>query len=184
MMNHIDPEQDNRRNVYVIDGQNVAMRNAMHEFLSALNLQYITKDTAVDQVRGSPFSDEVLDTTLDSAQAIIVIFTAAEYARLRRKLRKSGEGKKEVPQPGMDQVFEAGYVIGRFPERTILIQIGQVQLFSDIDGRYIPNFSGTEEERKDLINRLRQIGCALQIDENRWRSAGNFQLPPLPPSDQ
>jgi predicted nucleotide-binding protein len=172
-------EQDNRQNVYVINGRNTAIQNAMYDFLSTLGLQLITKEDAVEALkRGSPFADEVLEMTLKSARAIIVPFTEGEQVRLRSELRKSDDKNDEakfLPQPGMDQIFEAGYALGRFPERTILIQIGQVQLFSDIDGRYIPNFTGKEADRRDLINRLKSIGCILQEDKNTWRNAGNFQ---------
>ena len=177
------PEQNSLQSVYVIYGRNIAIRDAMYDFLDALGLQLITKEAVVHRLKGSPFAANILNTTFESAQAIIVLFTTEEYARLRRELRKPGKRKEEEefrPQPSLDQIFEAGYALGRFSKRTILLQIGQVELFSDLDGRHMPNFTGTEDERRNLIDRLRGMGCTLQIDESRWRSAGNFQ--PLPSS--
>ncbi|HEY7417275.1 MAG TPA: TIR domain-containing protein [Ktedonobacteraceae bacterium] len=180
MDNYAQPEQNSTQNVYVIYGRNIVMRDAMHDFLDALGLQPVTKEAVVNSLKGSPFAANILHTIFESAKAIIVLFTTEEYARLRRELQKP-IGKKEAeefrPQPGMDQIFEAGYALGRFSKRTILLQIGQVELFSDLDGRYMPNFTGKEGERRNLINRLISIGCTLQIDESRWRSAGNFQPP-------
>lgn len=170
-------ELNSSRNVYVIYGRNIALRDAMRDFLDALGLRSITKATAASWLRGSPFTRDVLDIALESARAIIVLFSAEERVTLRRDLRKSAQGKERFQlQPGLDQIFEAGYALGRFPKRTILIQSGQVQLFSDIDGRYMPHFTGKEAERRDLINRLKSMECDLHIDESRWRSAGNFQL--------
>jgi predicted nucleotide-binding protein len=166
------------RRVYVVYGHNLAMRDAMYDFLEALELQPVTKEAAVSWTgEASPFANRIIDAAFNHAQAVIILFTGDDRARLRSDLHKpdedSGE-KKYWFQPGQDQVFEAGYAFGRSPERTILIQVGRVKLFSDIDGRYIPNFTGKEKERRDLINRLKSAGCQVNDNGDPWRSAGNF----------
>ena len=164
--------------VYVVYGHNLVVRDAMYAFLEALDLQPITKEAAVNWTgEGSPFADRVIDAAFKHAQAVIVLFTGDDRARLRSKLRKRNEEAHEKAfwfQPRQDQIFEAGYAFGRSPERTILVQVGHVQLFSDIDGRYIPNFTGKENERRDLINRLKSAGCIVNDNGDAWRSAGNF----------
>ena len=150
----------------------------MYAFLGALDLQPITKETAVNWTgEGSPFADRVIDVAFKHAQAIIVLFTGDDRARLRGELRKRNEEayeKKFCFQPRQDQIFEAGYAFGHSPERTILVQVDRVKLFSDIDGRYMPNFTGKEDERRDLINRLKSVGCIVNDNGDAWRSAGDF----------
>ena len=164
--------------VYVVYGHNLAVRDAMYAFLEALELQPITKEVAVIWTgEASPFADRIIDVAFKHAQAVIVLFTGDDRARLRGKLRKHNVEASEKTvwfQPRQDQIFEAGYAFGRSPERTILVQVGHVQLFSDIDGRYIPNFMGKENERRDLINRLKNAGCIVNDNGNAWRSAGTF----------
>ena len=164
--------------VYVVYGHNLVVRDAMYAFLEALDLQPITKEAAVNWTgEASPFADRIIDATFKHAQAVIVLFTGDDRARLRSKLRKRNKEAHEKTfwfQPRQDQIFEAGYAFGRSPERTILVQVGQVQLFSDIDGRYIPNFTGEENERRDLINRLKSAGCIVNDNGDAWCSAGNF----------
>ena len=166
------------RRVFVVFGHNLAMRDAMYEFLEALELEPVTKEAAVGWTgEASPFANRIIDAAFNHAQAVIVLFTGDDRARLRRDLRKrNGEAdeKKYWFQPGQDQVFEAGYAFGRSPERTILIQVGRVKLFSDIDGRYIPNFTGKEKERRNLITRLKNAGCLVNDNGDAWHSAGNF----------
>jgi len=166
------------RRVYVVYGHNLAVKDAMYAFLEALDLRPITKEAAVNWTgEASPFADRIIDTAFKHAQAVIVLFTGDDRARLRGKLRKRNTEAHEKTfwiQPRQDQIFEAGYAFGRSPERTILVQVGHVQLFSDIDGRYIPNFTGKENERRDLINRLKSAGCIVNDNGDAWRNAGNF----------
>ena len=142
------------RRVYVVYGHDPVMRDAMYDFLEALELEPVTKEAAVGWTgEASPFANRIIDAAFNHAQAVIVLFTGDDRTRLRSGLRRhNGESdeKKYWFQPGQDQVFEAGYAFGHSPERTILIQVGRVKLFSDIDGRYIPNFTGKEKERRDL----------------------------------
>lgn len=164
--------------VYVVYGYNLAMRDALYAFLEALDLQPVTKEDAVNLTgEASPFANRIIDAAFKHAQAIIVLFTGDDRARLRNDLRKHNEESGEKKfwfQPRQDQIFEAGYAFGHSPERTILIQVGHVRLFSDIDGRYIPNFTGKENERRDLINRLKSAGCLVNDNGDAWHSAGNF----------
>lgn len=167
------PDQVILQRVYVVYGYNLAVRDAMYAFLKALNLQPITKEAAVSWTgESSPFADQIIDAAFKHAQAVIVLFTGDDRVRPREKLRR-----RIRFQPRQDQIFEAGYAFGRSPERTILIQAGQMQLFSDIDGRYIPNFTGKEDERKDLINRLKGAGCIVNDTGDAWCSAGDFSHP-------
>jgi predicted nucleotide-binding protein len=165
--------------VYVVCGRDTAERDKMYCFLEALGLQPITKETATQWTgEVSPYSDHLIDQVFRHAQAIIVLLTGDDVARLRPQLHKKHEARYEkelTPQPRQDQLFEAGYAFGRSPKRTILLRMNNhMRLFSDIDGRYIAKFSWRSIDLKDLSVRLMHAGCALKLDENIWRSA---QLP-------
>ncbi|HZS79002.1 MAG TPA: TIR domain-containing protein [Ktedonobacteraceae bacterium] len=174
-----EPSEDISRNVYLVHGQNSAATRAMCEFLQSLELVPITKETVVKLMgETAPFIGQIIDAAFEHANAVIVLFTGDDLARLRSDLQKDSEkaaGRDFAYQPGQDQVFEAGYAFGRYPEHTILLQLGNMQLFSDIDGMYIPIFTGKEDERRSLIDKLKKVGCTLKDDGDKWRKAGNFR---------
>lgn len=154
--------------VYVVHGYDLAMRDAMYAFLEALGLEPIKEQDAITWTgEGTPFAGQMIEVAFKYAQAIIVLFTG-DY-----QIRPRHEGAFLL-QPGLDQIFEAGYAFGHSPERTILVKVGRVHLFSDIEGRYILNFTGKENERRDLITRLNSAGCIMNDSTDAWRSAGNF----------
>jgi hypothetical protein len=63
---------------------------------------------------------------------------------------------------------------GRNPDRTILVEVGNVKAFSDIAGRHVVRLTNAEGRRKDLADRLITAGCAVTLDGDQWRRAGNF----------
>jgi hypothetical protein len=167
-----------RKRVYVIPGTNIVLQEEMYAFLRALGLQPIERSMAVNWTgETSPFIGTVIDTAFLYAQAIMILFTSEDTARLREPFWDHYDTRDETEfrqQPGMDQIFEAGYAFGQAPRRTILVQIGNVKLFSDIEGRHISNFTGTPSERHILKNQLKTAGCEVDDTGSSWLTAGNF----------
>lgn len=170
--------QDIRRKVFVVYGRNIAALKAMYEFLGALNLEPIEWEQA-RQLTGepNPFVGRILEVAFRNAQAVIVLLTGDDEARLREAYRREHDEAYEriyTPQPRQNQIFEAGYAFGKFPKRTILVQFARIRPFSDISGRYIPNFTGTAEDRHALKNSLKTAGCILDDTGTRWLQSGDF----------
>ena len=173
------PPQDIKRTVFVVYGRNIAALTAMYEFLGTLNLKPLEWEQA-RQLTGepTPFVGRILEAAFRNAQAVIVILTGDDEARLRDSYLKKDDEVYErelTPQPRQNQVFEAGYAFGKFPKRTIVVQFGQIRSFSDISGRYIPRFTGTAEDRRALINSLKMAECEVDDSGTRWLKAGNFK---------
>ena len=162
-------------NVYFAECGDKETEKLMREFLSKLGLEIITKEkAAISLTKGlAPYNQKVIDTAFEYAQAIIVLFTGDEQVHLRHGLIKessSNSGASFSRQPRLDQIFEAGYALGLSPERTILLQAEGVHLFSDIDGRYVANFTSAEKEHQNLIQQLKSAGCTLHITQDVIRS--------------
>ena len=171
-------QQDIKRKIFVVFGRNIALREAMYEFLRALSLEPIEWEQA-RHLTGevTPFVGRILEVAFKHAQTVIVLLTGDDEGRLREAYRKENDADHERnfwPQPRQNQIFEAGYAFGKFPKRTILVQFGRIRPFSDIDGRYIPNFTGTAEDRIALKNRLVTAGCVLNDTGLGWLRAGDF----------
>ncbi|HYT02021.1 MAG TPA: nucleotide-binding protein [Candidatus Acidoferrum sp.] len=170
--------QDIKRTVFVVYGRNIAALTAMYEFLGALNIKPLEWEQA-RQLTGEPtsFVGHILEAAFRNAQAVIVLLTGDDEARLRESYLKEQDEVYErefTPQPRQNQLFEAGYAFGKFPRRTILVQFGHIRSFSDISGRYIPHFTGTPEDRRALINSLKMAECELDDSGTRWLQAGDF----------
>jgi hypothetical protein len=71
-------------------------------------------------------------------------------------------------------LFEAGMAFGRHPERTIIVEIGNLRPFSDVAGRHTLHFRGTAENRTDFRERLKTAKCAVKDAGTDWLKAGNF----------
>ena len=152
-------------NVYVVYGNNTALGDKIHTFLKECALRPITKEMASNLTgEGSPFVGRIIDVAFEHAQAVLVLLSGDEQVRLRKEWHKRQEELYEVrfsPQSMLEQIFEAGYAFGKYPERTILLQADNVRPFSDIAGREILPFTGKRDEYLRIKDRLSSIGCAI-----------------------
>lgn len=174
----VTTEAVDARKVFVVFGRNVAARNEMYAFLSALGLRPIEFDDAVRATgEGAPTIDRILDAAFDMAQAVLILFTGDDEARLRPDLHKPDDPTYETeltPQPRPNVLFEAGMAFGRHPKRSILVQMGYVRPFSDASARYAIKFDGDRDGRVKLKERLKTAGCLVDDSGQFWYTAGDF----------
>jgi hypothetical protein len=58
--------------------------------------------------------------------------------------------------------------IALFPKNTILVKLGSIRPFSDIDGRHFVQLDNTPGRRKDLAQRLERAGCPVDLKGEDW----------------
>jgi predicted nucleotide-binding protein len=171
-------ESKNPRNVFVVHGRDIELRDALFQFLRSLDLHPLEWSELVRSTgTGSPYIGEILDKAFSEAQAIVVLMTPDDEGRLRQSLRGTNEPQHETeltPQSRLNVIFEAGIAIGRCPERTIIVEIGNIRPFSDIAGRHTVRLDESPEKRLDLANRLENAGCLVNNKGTSWLKAGNF----------
>jgi predicted nucleotide-binding protein len=160
---------DRARKVFVVHGRDAAARDAVFAFLRCIDLQPLEWEEARSLTGvATPYVGQILHAALSHAQAIIVLLTGDDEAHLPQELRGPAEPPYEVQltrQARPNVLFEAGMALGRFPKRTVLLEIGQLRPFSDIVGRHVVRLSrGSAGERQTLVNRLRITKCAVQTD--------------------
>lgn len=171
------------RTVFVVHGRNVHARNALFDFLRALGLRPLEWSQALKLTgEGSPYIGQVLDHAFAAAQALVVLLTPDDIAYLRREYasRDDDPELEPTPQARPNVLFEAGMAFGRYPRRTILVEMGTLRPFSDVAGRHAVRMDGTAEKRTELAERLRTAGCEVDNGGTDWLTAGNLQ--PLPPT--
>jgi hypothetical protein len=162
-------------------GRNGAARNALYEFLRAIDLHPMEWSELVgDANAGAPYIGDVLDAAFEQAQAVVVLFTPDDLSCLRPDLLpgEDREGEAELRGQSRPNVYyEAGMAMGRFPKRTVLVELGRMRPASDLTGRHAVRMSNEPERRKDLAQRLSWAGCEVNTSGDDWLKAGDFTAP-------
>lgn len=166
--------------VFVVYGRNEGVRRAMFEFLRSLGLQPLEWNQAISATKNpTPYIGEALDAAFTKAQAVLVLLTPDDEARLKDIYAESNDLPYERNLTGQARpnvLFEAGMAMGRAPDRTILVELGDLRPFSDIAGRHVIRFDGSSQRRQELAQRLAAAGCPVNRDGTDWHNAGDFKL--------
>jgi predicted nucleotide-binding protein len=164
--------------VFVVHGRNDKLRRSLFDFLRALGLKPLEWEKVVLMTKKTnPYIGDILDNTMAKVQAVVVLFSPDDLARLRPELLTKSDGTSEKQlrgQPRPNVLFEAGLALGRHPGKTILVEVGKLRKFSDIAGRHVVRLSNEYAKRNDLANRLENLGCKVDKQGTDWTTAGDF----------
>jgi predicted nucleotide-binding protein len=163
------------RNVMVIHGRDLTLRDDMFNLLRALGLAPLEWAQLVSLVReGSPYIGRVLERAFEVAQAAVVLFSPDDEVRLVERLRADGDPEDWEAQARPNVFFEAGLAFGRFPEKSVLVELGDLRTASDLAGRHVLRFDGSAERRHELAERLAVAGCPVDRSGTDWLRVGEF----------
>ena len=165
--------------VFVVHGRNLTARNELFSFLRAIDLHLLEWSEAVQATgKTSPYIGEILDAAFSRAHAVVVLFTPDDEARLKEEFWADSEPSHETELTGQARpnvLFEAGMAMGRFENRTILVELGVLRPFSDVAGRHVLRLDNSTPRRQELAQRLETAGCPVNLDGTAWHSAGDFE---------
>jgi len=168
---------DNRK-VFVVHGRNNAARNALFTFLRSLGLHPLEWSEIVKETgQAAPYVGEVLRTGFSIVQAVVVLMTPDDEAQLREPYRQPHDPPYEAtltPQARPNVILEAGMALGLFPDRTVIVELGNLRPMSDTVGRHVIRMNDSPEKRQDLAQRLETAGCAVNRAGTDWYKAGDF----------
>ncbi len=166
--------------VFVVHGRNDTMRDALFAFLRSIGLKPLEWAQAVKNTgKASPYIGEILETAFSAAQAIVVLMTPDDEARLRTDFQAPNDPSYETrltPQARSNVLFEAGMAMGHNPDRTILIELGELRPFSDVAGRHAIRLNNSAERRHELAQRLKTAGCSVEDGGTDWLKVGDFNI--------
>lgn len=169
------PKVQDARDVFVVHGRNLKARDSLFEFLRSIGLHPIEwSEAVVAAKKPSPYVGEVLDAAFSLAQAVVVLMTPDDEARLREPFRKADDPAYETqltPQARPNVLFEAGMAMGRDPGRTVLVALDSLREFSDIGGRHVLKMDNSTARRQELAQRLQK-----RDRRERWRGVGQFEI--------
>lgn len=165
-------------NVFVVHGRNEKARQNLFQFLRALALKPIEWTQAIKMTgQPSPYVGTILDTAFREAAAVVVLLTPDDEARLRKEYRRRREPVYETRLTGQARpnvLFEAGMALGRNPQNTVLVQLGEVRPFSDVAGRHLVHLSNDPMSRQEFATKLANAGCNVDTTGTDWLNAGDF----------
>ena len=171
-------DEQHRQRVFVVHGRNEELRKSMFDFLRSIGLRPIEWSQAI-QMTGetAPFVGDILDAAFLHAQAVVVLLTGDDEARLRPEYhspKMPDHEKNLTPQARPNVLFEAGLALGRFPKQTVIVEVGDLRPFSDIAGRHTIRLNNSTKTRQDVAQRLAIAGCSVDLSGTDWHQAGNF----------
>jgi predicted nucleotide-binding protein len=176
----VGPPVEGARVVFVVHGRNSQLRDATFTFLRALSLHPLEFAEAVIATgKTAPYVGEILEKAFSIAQAVLVLMTPDDEARLLEPFQSAGEPPHETtltPQARANVIFEAGMAMGKNPDRTVLVEVGNLRPFSDIGGRHTVRMDNSTQRRQDLAHRLLAAGCPANLVGTDWHTAGDFSL--------
>jgi predicted nucleotide-binding protein len=154
----------------LVHGQDAAAVRAMFDWLRSIGLRPSEWSQLVKTSgTASPFIGDVLIQAFRHAQAVVVLFTPDEHARLRSEL--SDESWRLQSRPNV--LFEAGMAFASHPERTVLAVLGDQELPSDLAGRHYVRI-GSAQTLRDLGLRLEAAGCPADLTGTDWLDDTRF----------
>jgi len=167
------------RNVFVVHGRNAEARNALFRFLRSIGLHPLEWSHAIELTgKAAPYIGEILDVAFANAQAVLVLMTPDDEARLRQSYRQLGDPDYERSLTGQARpnvLFEAGMALGRYPDRTLLVELGILRPFSDIGGRHVLKLTNSSPARQNVATRLKNAGCPVDLTGTDWHTEGDFE---------
>jgi predicted nucleotide-binding protein len=174
-----ESEENEFKRVFIVHGRNSKARTALDTFLRSIGLEPLYfSEASYKTGKGAPYIGEVLETAFSMAKVIIVLMTPDDKAYLQEAYQEPDDPIHEIeltPQARPNVLFEAGMALGQFPDNTILIQLGRLRPFSDIDGRHKILLDNSESKRRVLYKRLESLECSVSLQNDNWKTAGDFE---------
>ena len=180
---NVPPDQEfrpasNAREVFVAHGRNQNAKDAIFQFLRAIDLLPLEWSVAVQSTGlPSPYIGEILNAAFSRARAVLILFTPDDEARLKEEFRQAGDPVHETELTGQARqnvLFEAGMAMGLSENRTVLVEVGLLRPLTNLAGRYVIRLNNSTERRQELAQRLRAAGCPVNTYGTDWHNVGDF----------
>lgn len=167
----------NPRDVAVVHGRDKEVNSAVFDFLRSLDLRPREWEEMLGQMSSAtPYTGHIVDQLFKNVQAVIVIFSPDDEARLHPELRLEDEPDYETRffcQARPNVLFESGMSFGLYPHRTILVEVGGLRPISDLVGRHTVRL-GTKNAITSFTNRLQAAGCSINTGGADWLDGSRF----------
>ena len=167
------------RTVFVIHGRDREALEALFAFLRSLDLRPVQWEELVERTnRGSPYTGEVVAQAFREANAVVVLMTPDDEARLHPDLQSDADPEYERTYWGQvrpNVLLEAGMALEAQPTRTIFVEIGRLRPASDLAGINSIRLTGANGPLLALVKRLETAGCPVDTSSEEWMRTDRFE---------
>lgn len=174
-----ETEKMKSRKVFVVTGRDESLRLSIFNMLRALKLEPMEwMDVLKSTGQPSAYIHDAIKKSIDDAGAVVIIMAPEEKAQMVEKFRSEAGDDKEYFQPRPNVIFEAGLALGTKEEKTIILQFGDVRIFSDIIGKHIVKYKGKSREmefKNDLFHKLQMAGCDCDAGNDYFNIPINYK---------
>jgi predicted nucleotide-binding protein len=173
-----EPREQEPNSVFVVHGQDQDAFETMFALLREVELlPRAFSDARRLTASPMPYIGEVLSAAFAHAQAVLVLFTPDERVELKDRLR--GVNPIQVDfQPRPNVLIEAGIALTTHPNRTVIVEMGNVRPISDLSGRHVVRWrEDGPAARSELLDRLEEAGCRPNREGNRWMEVAKKERP-------
>lgn len=163
----------NPREIFVVHGHNHKALDAFTSFAEDLDLIVLgfvdARRAALAEMRqaGRPLTTlDVVTYGTSAVSAVVVLLTPDEA------VTAASEAGSSPPrlQPRPNVIFEAGLAYGKLPARTLMVKVGNVEAWSDVEGVQYATFSNDPRQREELVGWLEAFGLPVARNRKKWAS--------------
>ena len=162
--------------LFVVHGRDTKLNEDMFGLLRALGLNPIEWSKAVAKTRGNnPDVDKIIGGQMKSVQGIVVMISPDEQARLKSEFSETAAERTLQDQARPNVLFEAGWAFGAYPDKTLLVRVGNTRPISDLGGKHIMKLTDSPASRKEFAQRLKKMKFKVDTEGTSWLTEFNFK---------
>jgi predicted nucleotide-binding protein len=169
---------DVTRQVFIVHGRDGELTKNFSDLLRAVRLEPLEWETLVKATGSTaPYLGQVVARAPHLAQATLVLLTPDDVVELHSDLYLDNDPPPERARSGQARpnvLFELGLALMAYPERTILVEVGQMRSVADLAGVNVIRFDGSAVAIKKVLDRLEQAGCPVDPAGTDWLDTGRF----------
>jgi predicted nucleotide-binding protein len=169
------------RQVAVAYGRDEEAVEAIFDLLKDLGLRPLRWEQLRAMTgKATPYTGEIVETAFAVAQAVVVLFTPDDEARLHPQLCGDADRDHEremTGQPRQNVLIEAGMALNAHPTQTIIVEIGHLRPISNLDGLNTVRIAGSDTvgPLNELIARLETARCPVDRNGGWTRRIAKFE---------
>jgi predicted nucleotide-binding protein len=169
---------DVTRQVFIVHGRDGELTKNFSDLLRAVRLEPLEWETLVKATGSTaPYLGQVVARAPHLAQATLVLLSPDDVVELHSDLFLDNDPPQERARSGQARpnvLFELGLALMAYPERTILVEVGQMRSVADLAGVNVIRFDGSAVAIKKVLDRLEQAGCPVDPAGTDWLDTGRF----------
>ena len=171
-------QADASRRVFVVHGRDAQLTRRFFDLLLSVGLVPLEWETIVEASGStSPYLGQVAARASRLAQGALVLLTPDEVSELHPDLYAISDlpfERARSGQSGPNVYFELGLVSMAFPDRTIVVEVGQLRPVADLAGLNVIRFDGSTVAIKKVLDRLSLAGCPVDYSGVDWLYSNRF----------